>query len=97
MFALGTLDEAEDGRQVAIMHDSHPSAALDCLLIADDLTGACDAAVTAGTAVRHFKVMHHMMAKAATIWSKETGTDRNPADQVEIRRAQRSARPVSLG
>src|SRR5260370_12691098 len=25
-----------------------------------------------GTAVRHFNVMHHMMAKAATIWSKQT-------------------------
>ncbi|MBV8845904.1 MAG: site-specific integrase [Bryobacterales bacterium] len=39
-----------------------------------------------GTAVRHFNVMHHMMAKASTIWSKETGIDRNPADQVEVRR-----------
>jgi integrase len=39
-----------------------------------------------GTAVRHFNVMHHMMAKAETIWSKETGIDRNPADQVEVRR-----------
>jgi integrase len=39
-----------------------------------------------GTAVRHFTVMHHMMKKAATIWSKETGIDRNPADQVEISR-----------
>jgi integrase len=39
-----------------------------------------------GTAVRHFNVMHHMMGKAATIWSNETGIDRNPADQVEIRR-----------
>lgn len=39
-----------------------------------------------GTAVRHFNVMHHMMEKAATIWSKETGIDRNPADQVEITR-----------
>jgi integrase len=37
-----------------------------------------------GTAVRHFNVMHHMMAKAATIWSKETGIDRNPADEVEV-------------
>jgi len=26
-----------------------------------------------GTAVRHFNVMHHMMEKASTIWSKETG------------------------
>jgi hypothetical protein len=33
-----------------------------------------------GTAVRHFNVMHHMMGKASTIWSKETGIDRNPAD-----------------
>jgi hypothetical protein len=37
-----------------------------------------------GTAVRHFNVMHHMMGKAATIWSKETGIERNPADQVEV-------------
>ena len=36
--------------------------------------------------MRHFNVMHHMMEKAATIWSKETGIDRNPADQVEVRR-----------
>ena len=39
-----------------------------------------------GTAVRHFNVMHHMMKKAATIWCKDTGIDRNPADQVEVRR-----------
>ena len=39
-----------------------------------------------GTAVRHFNVMHHMMEKASTIWSKETGIDRNPADQVEVTR-----------
>jgi integrase len=39
-----------------------------------------------GTAVRHFTVMHHMMKKAATIWSKETGIDRNPADLVEVNR-----------
>src|SRR5580698_10048856 len=38
------------------------------------------------TAVRHFNVMHHMMEKASTIWSRETGLDRNPADQVEVRR-----------
>ncbi len=31
-------------------------------------------------------VMHHMMEKASTIWSKDTGLDRNPADQVEVRR-----------
>ena len=30
--------------------------------------------------------MHHMMEKACTIWSKETGLERNPADQVEVRR-----------
>jgi len=40
-----------------------------------------------GTAVRHFNVMHHMMEKASTIWSKETGINRNPADQVEVKRA----------
>ncbi len=39
-----------------------------------------------GTVIRHFNVMHHMMKKAATIWSRETGIDRNPADQIEIRR-----------
>ncbi len=38
------------------------------------------------TALHHFNVMHHMMGKAATIWSKETGIDRNPADEVEIKR-----------
>jgi integrase len=37
-----------------------------------------------GTALRHFNVMHHMMGKAATIWAKETGIDRNPADLVEV-------------
>lgn len=42
--------------------------------------------LSAGTAVRHFNVMHHMMQKACTIWSKETGIDRNPADQVEVKR-----------
>ena len=40
----------------------------------------------AGTPVRHFNVVHHMMGKAATIWSKETGIDRNPTDQVEVKR-----------
>src|SRR5260370_21834790 len=39
--------------------------------------------VSPATAVRHFNVMDHMMKKAATIWSKETGIDRNPADQIE--------------
>ena len=42
--------------------------------------------LSVGTAVRHFNVMHHMMEKAATIWNKETGIDRNPADQVEVKR-----------
>jgi integrase len=42
--------------------------------------------LAAGTAVRHFNVMHHMMQKAATIWAKDTGIDRNPADQVEVKR-----------
>ena len=42
--------------------------------------------LSAGTAVRHFNVMHHMMEKASTIWSKETGLERNPADAVEVRR-----------
>jgi hypothetical protein len=30
--------------------------------------------------------MHHMMEKASTIWSKLTGIDHNPADQVEVER-----------
>jgi integrase len=30
--------------------------------------------------------MHHMMEKASTVWSKDTGIDRNPADQVEVKR-----------
>jgi integrase len=42
--------------------------------------------LSAGTAVRHFNVMHHMMGKAALIWSKETGIDRNPADEIEVKR-----------
>src|ERR1700691_259811 len=50
----------------------------------ENLTAARD--LSPGTAVRHFNVMHHMMNKASTIWSKETGIDRNPADQVEVRR-----------
>jgi hypothetical protein len=50
----------------------------------EDLTAVRD--LSPGTAVRHFNVMHHMMEKASTIWSKETGIDRNPADQVEVNR-----------
>jgi integrase len=50
----------------------------------ENLTGIRD--LSPGTAVRHFNVMHHMMEKASTIWSKDTGLDRNPADQVELRR-----------
>jgi integrase len=50
----------------------------------ENLTGFRD--LSPGTAVRHFNVMHHMMEKASTIWSKETGLDRNPADQVEVKR-----------
>lgn len=42
--------------------------------------------LSAGTAVRHFNVMHHVMEKAATIWAPETGIDRNPADLVEVKR-----------
>src|ERR1700678_1052388 len=51
----------------------------------DDLTAVRD--LSPGTAVRHFNVMHHMMEKASGIWSKETGIDRNPADQVEVKRS----------
>jgi len=50
----------------------------------ENLTAVRD--LSPGTAVRHFNVMHHMMEKASTIWSRETGIDRNPADQVEVRR-----------
>jgi integrase len=49
-----------------------------------NLTG--ERKLSAGTAVRHFNVMHHLMAKASTIWSKETGITRNPADEVEVKR-----------
>ena len=30
--------------------------------------------------------MHHMMEKACTIWSRETSIDRNPTDQIEVKR-----------
>jgi integrase len=50
----------------------------------ENLTGVRD--LSASTAVRHFNVMHHMMEKASTIWLKETGIDRNPADLVEVNR-----------
>jgi integrase len=50
----------------------------------ENLTGKRGLAVN--TAVRHFNVMHHLMKKAATIWAKDTGLDRNPADQVEVKR-----------
>ena len=46
--------------------------------------GSREEGTFAGTAVRHFNVMHHMMGKACTIWSKETGVIRNPADQIEV-------------
>ena len=39
-----------------------------------------------GTAVRHFNVMHHMLGRAASVWTKDTGLTRNPADEVEIER-----------
>ena len=50
----------------------------------ENLTAVRD--LSPGTAARHFNVMHNMMEKASTIWSRETGIDRNPADQVEVRR-----------
>lgn len=50
----------------------------------ENLTGK--RGLAANTAVRHFNVMHHMMKKASTIWAKDTGLDRNPADQVEVKR-----------
>jgi len=48
--------------------------------------GLTESGLSEGTAVRHFNVMHHMMEKASIIWSKETGIDRNPADQIEVKR-----------
>ena len=39
-----------------------------------------------GTAIRHFSVMHHMLEKASSIWTTETGINRNPADLVEVKR-----------
>jgi integrase len=50
----------------------------------ENLTG--ERGLADNTAVRHFNVMHHLMKKASTIWSKETGLDRNPADMVEVKR-----------
>jgi hypothetical protein len=32
-------------------------------------------------------VVHHLLGKAAAVWSKETVIDRDPADQVEVRRS----------
>lgn len=37
----------------------------------DNLTGK--RGLAENTAVRHFNVMHHLMKKASTIWSRETG------------------------
>lgn len=50
----------------------------------ENLTGVHG--LSSGTALRHFNTMHHMMEKASTIWSKETGVERNPADMVEVER-----------
>ncbi len=50
----------------------------------ENLTGK--RGLAANTAVRHFNVMHHMMEKASTIWSKETGLERNPASLIEVDR-----------
>src|SRR6202046_1612460 len=50
----------------------------------ENLTGK--RGLAANTAVRHFNVMHHMMEKAASIWSKDTGIDKNPANLVEVLR-----------
>jgi hypothetical protein len=47
--------------------------------------------------VRHFNVMHHMMEKASTIWSKETGIDRNPADPGRGVGGRRFKGPLSFG
>lgn len=50
----------------------------------ENLTGK--RGLAANTAQRHFNVMHHMMEKASTIWSTETGIERNPADLIEVER-----------
>jgi hypothetical protein len=52
------------------------------VLIADTgIRGLAD-----NTAVRHLNVMHPMMEKASTMWSEETGVDRNLADLVRLNR-----------
>ena len=51
----------------------------------DNLTGK--RGLAENTAVRHFNVMHHLMKKASTIWSKGTGLTQNPADMIEIKRS----------
>lgn len=50
----------------------------------ENLTGK--RGLASNTAQRHFNVMHHLMEKASTIWSKETGLERNPAGLVEVER-----------
>ena len=57
---------------------------IDVQRCSENLTGK--RSLAENTAVRHVNVIHHMMKKAATIWSKDTGFDRNPADMVEVRR-----------
>jgi site-specific recombinase XerD len=70
------LDELPD----RIVDNRQGSACLE--YVTDALTDV--RGLAPNTAIRHFHVMHHMMEKASTIWSKVTGIDRNPADQVEV-------------
>ena len=42
--------------------------------------------LSASTALRHFNVLHHLLGRAATVWTKDTGLSRNPADEVEVER-----------
>ena len=42
--------------------------------------------LSASTALRHFNVLHHLFGRATTVWTKDTGLSRNPADEVEVER-----------
>ena len=42
--------------------------------------------LSASTALRHFNVLHHLFGRAMTVWTKDTGLSRNPADEVEVER-----------
>ena len=40
--------------------------------------------LSAGTALRHFNVLHHLLSRASSVWATETGLNRNPADDIEV-------------